>query len=294
MTRASHRAHRRDLGTAISGPASTPIGDTDDCSYTSPVRLTDLRDPVRPGRHSRASTRNIERMQVAAVGARPAAAAAREDAQERRASRGCRSRAARSASAARSSARRRSSPTPASTDIRLPYPLNPVNADRVLALLDRVAPLVHRRRSGRRARLVARDAARGRDGRRPGQGRRRLPSLRHRSRSRRRAPASSRAIAALPGLRFRGLLSHAGHGYGATSETRSWRRSPAREAQTLTRSRGGRDRASRCDGDQRRRDADRALQRRQERHHRAAARQLRLLRPHAGRRSAPRRGTTAR
>ena len=32
------------------------------------------------------------------------------------------------------------------------------------------------------------------------------------------APGIVRAIAAMPGLRFRGLLSHAGHGYGATSE----------------------------------------------------------------------------
>ena len=45
-------------------------------------------------------------------------------------------------------------------DIRLPYPLHPRNADRVLALLDRAAHLVHRRSRGRGAGLVRRAAAR--------------------------------------------------------------------------------------------------------------------------------------
>ena len=112
-------------------------------------------------------------------------------------------------------------------DIRLPYPLNPgQRRSRVRARRARRA-VVHRRRPRGRARRGRTSMRRaGREARRAGQGGRRLPSLRHRSATRRARPRSSRAIAALPGLRFRGLLSHAGHGYGASSdaETASDRR----------------------------------------------------------------------
>ena len=103
------------------------------------------------------------------------------------------------------------------TDIRLPYPLHPVNADRVFALADRIAlsfivddPAVARAWSDRahgRGRtldvLVKVDVGFHRCGIDPGS-----PD----------APDTLRTISALPGLRFRGLLSHAGHGYGAASE----------------------------------------------------------------------------
>jgi D-serine deaminase-like pyridoxal phosphate-dependent protein len=102
-------------------------------------------------------------------------------------------------------------------DIRLPYPLNPVNADRVFALADRIAlsfivddPAVARAWSDlahRRGRtldvLVKVDVGFHRCGIDPGS-----PD----------APATLRMIATLPGLRFRGVLSHAGHGYAAASE----------------------------------------------------------------------------
>jgi D-serine deaminase-like pyridoxal phosphate-dependent protein len=102
-------------------------------------------------------------------------------------------------------------------DIRLPYPLNPVNADRVFALAGRIHlsfivddPAVADAWS---ALAVARgvkldvlikvDVGFHRCGIDP-----QSPA----------APGTVRAIAAMPGLRFRGLLSHAGHGYAATSE----------------------------------------------------------------------------
>ena len=46
------------------------------------------------------------------------------------------------------------------TDIRLPYPVNPANAPRLLALMDRAAISIIVDHLGRRARLVGRDAAR--------------------------------------------------------------------------------------------------------------------------------------
>jgi D-serine deaminase-like pyridoxal phosphate-dependent protein len=103
------------------------------------------------------------------------------------------------------------------TDIRLPYPLNPVNADRVFALADRISlsfivddlavarawsDLAHGR--GRTLDVLVKvDVGFHRCGIDPGS-----PS----------APGMLRAIEALPGLRFRGLLSHAGNGYGAACE----------------------------------------------------------------------------
>ena len=102
------------------------------------------------------------------------------------------------------------------TDIRLPYPLHPVNADRVFALAERITlsfivddPAVAQAWSDlaeRRGRplevLIKVDVGFHRCGIDP-----HSPS----------APGTVRAIAAMKGLRLRGLLSHAGHGYGAVS-----------------------------------------------------------------------------
>src|SRR4029079_10321095 len=95
-------------------------------------------------------------------------------------------------------------------DIRLPYPLNPVNADRVFVLAKRVLlsfivddPAV----AGAWSSLAA---ARGTT----------LDVLLRVNTACNRcgidpvspaAPGTVRAIASMPGLRFRGLLSHAGH-----------------------------------------------------------------------------------
>jgi D-serine deaminase-like pyridoxal phosphate-dependent protein len=116
-------------------------------------------------------------------------------------------------------------------DIRLPYPLNPVNAERVFALAGRVAfsfivddPAVAREWSGlaekRGAKLdvlIKVDVGFHRCGIDPC-----APD----------APGTVRAIATMPGLRFRGLLSHAGQAYGAVSE-KDMAAIAAREAQTL-------------------------------------------------------------
>ena len=102
-------------------------------------------------------------------------------------------------------------------DIRLPYPLHPVNADRVFALAERVTlsfivddPAVAQawsdlaRARGRRLEVLVKvDVGFHRCGIDPA-----APS----------APGTVRAIAAMEGLAFRGLLSHAGHGYHARSE----------------------------------------------------------------------------
>lgn len=103
------------------------------------------------------------------------------------------------------------------TDIRLPYPVQPSNAARLLALMDRASvsiivdhPAVARGWSeaiGRAGRtldvLVKVDVGFHRCGIDPdGDG----------------AVALLRAVAELPGLRLRGLLSHAGHGYHAANE----------------------------------------------------------------------------
>lgn len=103
------------------------------------------------------------------------------------------------------------------TDIRLPYPLNPANADRVFRLADRIAlsfivddPEVARQWSalavqrGRRLDVLIKiDVGFHRCGIDPRDA---------------RAAAIVDEIAGLPGLRFLGLLSHAGHGYGAGSD----------------------------------------------------------------------------
>lgn len=103
------------------------------------------------------------------------------------------------------------------TDIRVPYPLNPVNASRVFALAHRtrlsfvvddldVATAWSAAASQERCELdvlVKVDVGFHRCGINP-----ESPM----------APTTILEIAALKGLRFRGLLSHAGHAYGATSE----------------------------------------------------------------------------
>lgn len=102
-------------------------------------------------------------------------------------------------------------------DIRLPYPLNPVNAERVLELLDRtrLSFIVDHMavaegwseamlRAGRAVEVLVKvDVGFHRCGIDP---------------AREDAAEFVARIAELPGLTFRGLLSHAGHGYGATSE----------------------------------------------------------------------------
>jgi D-serine deaminase-like pyridoxal phosphate-dependent protein len=117
------------------------------------------------------------------------------------------------------------------TDIRLPYPLNPINADRLFALSDRVAlsfivdDVEVARQWSARAKaagkridaLVKVDVGFHRCGIDP-----ELAS----------APATVRDIASLPGLRFRGLLSHAGHGYSAASDS-EMQRIAVEEARTL-------------------------------------------------------------
>ena len=102
-------------------------------------------------------------------------------------------------------------------DIRLPYPVNPINAPRLLAVMDRASvsiivdhPAVARgwseamQRAGRTLDVLIKvDVGFHRCGIDPG-GSGALDFV--------------RAIASLPGLRLRGLLSHAGHGYHAASE----------------------------------------------------------------------------
>jgi D-serine deaminase-like pyridoxal phosphate-dependent protein len=102
-------------------------------------------------------------------------------------------------------------------DIRLPYPLQPANAGRVLALLDRtrLSFIVDHaevargwsdamRRAGRTVDILIKvDVGFHRCGIDPDD-----PG----------AMSCIREVAQLPGLRLRGLLSHAGHGYAASSE----------------------------------------------------------------------------
>jgi len=102
-------------------------------------------------------------------------------------------------------------------DIRLPYPVNPSNAERVTALIDRtrLSFIVDDLGVARQWSSVMRAAGRTLDvlvkvdvgfhrcGIDPASG---------------NAVGMIREVAGLPGLRFCGLLSHAGHGYGAGSE----------------------------------------------------------------------------
>ncbi len=102
-------------------------------------------------------------------------------------------------------------------DIRLPYPINPANADRVIALLDRTRlsfivdhPAVAKQWSdammsaGKQVDVLVKvDVGFHRCGIDP---------------AAEDALSMIRGIAGLPGLRFKGLLSHAGHAYHAHSE----------------------------------------------------------------------------
>ena len=102
-------------------------------------------------------------------------------------------------------------------DIRLPYPLNPANAERVVELLDRT----------RLSFIVDHaDVARGWSDAMRAAGREvdvlvKVDVGFHRCGIDPDAAGATDfvvRVAELPGLRLRGLLSHAGHGYGATSE----------------------------------------------------------------------------
>jgi D-serine deaminase-like pyridoxal phosphate-dependent protein len=102
-------------------------------------------------------------------------------------------------------------------DIRLPYPLNPANADRVIALLDTTRlsfivdhPAVARQwsdamtRAGRQVDVLVKvDVGFHRCGIDPAAA---------------DAVRMIQGVARLPGLRLKGLLSHAGHAYHAHSE----------------------------------------------------------------------------
>jgi D-serine deaminase-like pyridoxal phosphate-dependent protein len=102
-------------------------------------------------------------------------------------------------------------------DVRLPYPLNPVNADRVLALVDRtrlsfIVDHLEVARGWSRAMdeagrsvdvLVKVDVGFHRCGIDPDAA---------------NAAGFVARVGDMHGLRLRGVLSHAGHGYGATSE----------------------------------------------------------------------------
>jgi len=119
------------------------------------------------------------------------------------------------------------------TDIRLPYPLNPANADRVVKLLDhtRLSFIVDdadvaqgwstaMRSAGREVDVLVKvDVGFHRCGIDP---------------DRNGAAEMIARVAGLPGLRFRGLLSHAGHAYNAGSE-QEIAAIAASEAETLTR-----------------------------------------------------------
>ena len=102
-------------------------------------------------------------------------------------------------------------------DIRLPYPLNPINAPRVLALLDRTRVSFI---------LDHIDVARGWSEAMTAAGREvdvlvKVDVGFHRCGIDPGAPDAARlvtTVAGMKGLRFRGLLSHAGHAYGAMSD----------------------------------------------------------------------------
>ena len=116
-------------------------------------------------------------------------------------------------------------------DIRLPYPVNPANASRVITLMDRATMSIivdhlavargwsdAMQRAGRTLDVLIKvDVGFHRCGIDPDAG----------------ALDFIRAIASMPGLRLRGLLSHAGHGYHASSEDELCTVA-AREAETLT------------------------------------------------------------
>src|SRR5687768_9523996 len=102
-------------------------------------------------------------------------------------------------------------------DIRLPYPLHPVNAERVLALMDRTS-----------LSFIVDDLEVARGWSRAMQGAGRAVDVLvkvdvgfHRCGIDPEDPGAAEfvwRVAELPGLRLQGLLSHAGHAYGAVSD----------------------------------------------------------------------------
>jgi len=118
------------------------------------------------------------------------------------------------------------------SDIRLPYPVNPVNAARLMSVMDRasISIIVDNLdvargwsdamiAAGRTLDVLIKvDVGFHRCGIDPGAN----------------ALAFVQAVAAMRGLRLRGLLSHAGHGYHAASED-ELRAVAQQEAETLTR-----------------------------------------------------------
>jgi D-serine deaminase-like pyridoxal phosphate-dependent protein len=116
-------------------------------------------------------------------------------------------------------------------DIRLPYPVNPSNAPRLLAVMDRAAVSIivdhldvargwsaAMQRAGRTLDVLVKvDVGFHRCGIDPGAN----------------PIGFVQAVSAMPGLRLRGLLSHAGHGYHAGSEA-DLAAIAQQEAQTLT------------------------------------------------------------
>jgi D-serine deaminase-like pyridoxal phosphate-dependent protein len=102
-------------------------------------------------------------------------------------------------------------------DIRLPYPLNPVNAERVVDLLDRTRLSFIIDNLG----VAAGWSAAMTEADREVDVLVKVDVGFHRCGIDPEAHAAADLVvrmASLPGLRFRGLLSHAGHGYGAASE----------------------------------------------------------------------------
>ena len=148
-------------------------------------------------------------------------------------------------------------------DIRLPYPINPVNADRVLRA-------ARRARSSRSSSInldVARawsDAMRApaQNVRRAREGRRRLPSLRHRSATQPGAAEFMARVAELPGLQLPRAAEPRRSRATARRPTQRSQRLPRRRPGSLTTLADRRRHAGRARrGDQRRRDADGAVQR---------------------------------
>jgi D-serine deaminase-like pyridoxal phosphate-dependent protein len=118
------------------------------------------------------------------------------------------------------------------TDIRLPYPVNPANAARLIALMDRASMSIivdhldvargwsdAMRRAGRVLDVLIKvDVGFHRCGIDPVS----------------EGVAFVQSVASMPGLRLRGLLSHAGHAYNASSEE-GLCAIAQQEAETLTR-----------------------------------------------------------
>jgi len=209
---------------------AAPAGNRRSFGYTQRVKITDLRTPCVLVDHTRVE-RNIERMQSAAdahgVRLRPHAKTHKcPDLARVQVGRGAVGICCAKLGEAEVFA------DAGIADIRLPYPLNPVNSDRVLRLLDRtqVSFIVDHMDVARQWSEAITAANRQVDV---------LVKVDvgfHRCGIDPHAPGAAdfvARVAALPGLRFRGLLSHAGHAYGASSESEA-AAFAASEAQVLT------------------------------------------------------------